>query len=144
MFHAARAALVKVGVSPKTHEGTVSEFGRKLVLNGSFPREMGRALADAKSARETYEYSAIEEVSRDEAKNLLENAVRFVSLVETFLGTRKKPAHIHTSAGSTTSLRDSLGGWRMSADEETEIFSDLRENRKKTTTRLRAASKKHY
>ena len=34
MFHAARAALARVGVTTKTHEGTVSEFGRVLVLGG--------------------------------------------------------------------------------------------------------------
>ncbi len=100
MFHAARAALIQISVSPKTHEGTVSEFGRRLVLNGTFPREMGRALADAKSARETYEYSAIEEISSDEAENLLENAERFVSHVEKYLGTSKKSAHIPTLATS--------------------------------------------
>ena len=35
MFHAARAALTKVGVATRTNEGTVSEFGRRLVLKGS-------------------------------------------------------------------------------------------------------------
>ncbi|HZY93720.1 MAG TPA: antitoxin VapB family protein [Candidatus Bathyarchaeia archaeon] len=41
------------------------------------------------------------------------------------------------------SLRDSLGGWRMSADEEAEIFSDLRAHWKKTTTKLRGTGKKY-
>jgi len=51
IFHAARAALAKVGSNPRTHEGVVSEFGRRLVLEGVFPRDLGRALAEAKAAR---------------------------------------------------------------------------------------------
>src|SRR5437588_10799393 len=82
MFHAARAALTKVGVTTRTHEGTVSEFGRRLVLEGGFPRDLGRALAEAKAARETYEYSATREIEGDEAEALLRAAQRFVSEVQ--------------------------------------------------------------
>ncbi len=89
MFHAARAALTKVGVNPRTHEGVVSEFGRRLVLKGVFSRDLGRALAEAKAARETYEYSATAEMGREEAEALLKDAERFISLVKTHLTTRK-------------------------------------------------------
>src|SRR5256712_5468045 len=82
MFHAARAALTKAGVTTRTHEGTVSEFGRRLVLKGIFPRDLGRALAEAKAARETYEYSATMEIASDEAEALLRAAERFVSQVK--------------------------------------------------------------
>ncbi len=85
MFHAARAALTKVGVATRTHEGTVSEFGRRLVLEGAFPRDLGRALAEAKAARETYEYSATMEIASDEAEALLRDAERFVSQVKSQL-----------------------------------------------------------
>lgn len=124
MFHAARAALIQIGKSPKTHEGTVSEFGRRLVLNGTFPREMGRAFADAKSARETYEYSTIEEISSDEAENLLENGEKFVSHVEKYLGTRKKSADTRASARSkggekkdrNLKFKTSLPGFRFEGE----------------------------
>ncbi len=82
MFHAARAALIKIGVNPGTHQGTISEFGRKLVLQGVFPRELGRALAEAKAARETYEYSATAEMGREEAESLLREAENFVSHIK--------------------------------------------------------------
>jgi len=85
MFHAARAALTKAGVTTRTHEGTVSEFGRRLVLNGIFPWDLGRALAEAKAARETYEYSATMEIASDEAEALLRDAERFVSQVQSQL-----------------------------------------------------------
>ncbi len=89
MFHAARAALTKAGSNPRTHEGVVSEFGRRLVLEGVFPRDLGRALAEAKAARETYEYSATAEMGGEEAEALLKDAERFVSLVKSYLTTRK-------------------------------------------------------
>jgi len=89
MFHAARAALAKVGVTTRTHEGTVSEFGRILVLREVFPRDLGRALADAKAARETYEYSATMEIQRDEAEAILRDAERFVSQVKSQLRSLK-------------------------------------------------------
>src|SRR6266704_4424373 len=85
MFHAARAALTQVGVTTRTHEGTVSEFGRILVLRGVFPRDLGRALAEAKAARETYENSATMEIQRDEAEAILRDAERFVSQVKSRL-----------------------------------------------------------
>ena len=85
MFHAARAALEELGVNPRTHKGTVSEFGRRLVLNGTFPREMGRALAEAKAARETYEYSAVVQMGREEAEALLKDAEGFVARINSHL-----------------------------------------------------------
>jgi len=82
MYHAARAALFTVNVFPKTHEGVVSEFGRSLVLTGIFERQLGKDLADAKAARETYEYSVTATVEKSEAEAILSNAQRFVESVK--------------------------------------------------------------
>ena len=85
MYHAARAVLSTVNVFPRTHEGVVSEFGRKFVLTGVFPKELGRNLADAKAARETYEYSVTATVGKSEAEAILSNAQRFVSAIKKHL-----------------------------------------------------------
>lgn len=82
MFHAAKAALSTVNVFPKTHEGVVSEFGRRFVLTGILQRELGKDLADAKAARETYEYSVTATVEKSEAEAILSNAQRFVEAVK--------------------------------------------------------------
>ena len=87
MLHAARAALSRIGVNPKSHEGTVSEFGKRLVLAGVFPKEMGRSLAESKAARETYEYSVTAEIGREEAEMLLRDAEDFVAQVKSKLKT---------------------------------------------------------
>lgn len=85
MYHAARAALSTVKVFPKTHEGVVSEFGRKFVLAGIFPKELGRNLADVKAARETYEYSVTATVGKSEAEVILLNAQEFVNAIKKHL-----------------------------------------------------------
>jgi uncharacterized protein (UPF0332 family) len=85
MYHAARAALATVNVFPKTHEGVVSEFGRKFVLAGIFPKGLGKNLADAKAARETYEYSVTATVGKAEVETILSNAQKFVRAVKKYL-----------------------------------------------------------
>jgi len=84
MYHAARAALSIVNVFPKTHEGVVAEFGRKFVLTGIFEKELGKNLAHAKAARETYEYT-IATVLKPEAEAILRNAQNFVKTVKKYL-----------------------------------------------------------
>ena len=50
---------------------------------------MGRTLAEAKAARERYEYSATMEIERDEAEALLGDAETFVSKVKSRLKSLK-------------------------------------------------------
>ena len=85
MYHAARAALSTVNIFPKTHEGVVTEFGRKFVLTGIFSKEMGKNLADAKASRETYEYSVTATVEKPEAETILSNAQKFVNAIKEHL-----------------------------------------------------------
>jgi uncharacterized protein len=114
MFHAARAALLRVGVTTRTHEGTVSEFGRRLVLEGIFPRELGRALAEGKAARETYEYSATMEIEKDEAEALLRDAEKFVSGVKTqFKSLRSSATPESMAGGGKTSGAKKTGASQM-------------------------------
>jgi hypothetical protein len=69
------------------------------VLEGIFPRELGRALAEAKAARETYEYSATMEIEREEAEALLRDAEKFVARVKSLLKSLK-PRATQDVAGS--------------------------------------------
>jgi len=85
MYHAARAALSTVDVFPRTHEGVVSEFGRRFVLTGIFPKELGKNLADTKAARETYEYSVTATVGKPEAEAVLLNTKKFVHTIKKHL-----------------------------------------------------------
>jgi len=85
IYHAAKAALATIDVFPKTHERLVSEFGKRFVLTGIFSKELGKILADAKVARETYEYSITLTAEKGEAETIFANAQRFVAAVNKFL-----------------------------------------------------------
>ncbi len=85
IYHAAKAALATINVFPKTHEGLVTEFGKRFVLTGMLPRELGKILADAKAARETYEYSVTATVEKPEAETIFANAQAFVTAIKKFL-----------------------------------------------------------
>jgi len=54
---------------------------------------LGRALAEAKAARETYEYSATMEIERGEAEALLRDAERSVSQVKSRLKSLRPLPH---------------------------------------------------
>jgi len=85
MYHAAKAALATINVFPKTHEGVVTEFGKRFILTGAFPRELGKTLADSKAARETYEYSATATTEKTEAETITSNARKFVEATREYL-----------------------------------------------------------
>ncbi len=85
IYHAAKAALATIDVFPKTHEGLVSEFGKRFVLTGIFPKELGKILADTKAARETYEYSITAIIEKPEAETIFVNAQTFVTAIGKFL-----------------------------------------------------------
>jgi len=85
MHHAAKAALATVNSFPKTHEGVVTEFGKKLILTETFPKQLGKNLADAKAARETYEYSVTTTMTKTEAEAILLNAQTFVKTIQEHL-----------------------------------------------------------
>jgi len=85
MYHAAKAALATKNTFPKTHEGVVTEFGKKFVLTGTLPKELGKNLADTKAARETYEYNVTATINKTEAETILLNAQTFVKTIEKHL-----------------------------------------------------------
>jgi len=85
MYHAAKAVLATMNVFPRTHEGVVSEFGKRFVLKETFPKELGKNLADAKAARETYEYGVTATTGKTEAETIVFNAQKFVKAIEKHL-----------------------------------------------------------
>jgi len=89
MYHAAMASFATVDIFPRTHTGTITEFGRRFVLSGILPRELGRSLAELKAARETYEYDPTTSLGREEAEILIDEAERFVNKIMTYLEERK-------------------------------------------------------
>ena len=88
-FLAAKAALILVGEEPKTHTGTLTLFGLKLIKTGLLPKKLGYDLTDLFEKRQTSDYSVI--VYYDEkdgldgvkkAENIIREVKKFMKTVE--------------------------------------------------------------
>ena len=82
MYFAAKALLLKKDISVKTHKGLVSKFGLEFVDEGVVENYYGRALRTAKELREEADYSISREISREEAKTVLEDAEKFLERIK--------------------------------------------------------------
>lgn len=89
IFHAAKAALASENSFPKTHEGTLREFGLHLIKEKKLPRELGIIFSDAKSLRETADYALTPVLGSEDAEWIVEAAERFLKNVSEYL---KKPS----------------------------------------------------
>lgn len=117
MYHAARAALSMVDVFPKTREGVVSEFGREFVLAGIFQKELGRNLAEAKAAGETYEYSVAVTAGKSEVEMILSNASWFCEGSEEVCGNLVMVSSLVASLFLCLSIKVHLSMLKACADE---------------------------
>jgi uncharacterized protein (UPF0332 family) len=84
-FHAARAALLTVGVQPRTHRGVNERHNLELVEPGQIEPEFlsirGREQAD----RETADDSVEETITGDRARIRVSDARRFLDRIDAFL-----------------------------------------------------------
>ena len=85
IFHAAKAVLALEGSFPKTHEGTLKEFGLKLIKERKLPRELGIIFSDARSLRETADYAITPVIGLEDARWSIEAAERFLKQVAEYL-----------------------------------------------------------
>ena len=85
MFFMAEAALMTRGLSPSSHKGVITLFGKQFVKTGVFDQEMGRALRRAHDYRLTGDYAIGVSVGREVAEDLLQSARDFVSRVRSYL-----------------------------------------------------------
>jgi len=89
IFHAAKAALASENLFPRTHEGTIREFGLRFVKEKKLPKELGIIFSDARSLRETADYVTKPIVGLEDAKWAVEAAERFLKYMSDYL---KKPS----------------------------------------------------
>ena len=85
MYHAAKAALSTLNVFPKTHEGTLKEFGLKLIKERKLPKELGIIFSDARSLRETADYAITSVIGVEDARWSVGAAERFLKQVAEYL-----------------------------------------------------------
>lgn len=100
MFTAARALLLKKGIAPKTHKGTIKKFGEEYIKTGVFPEELGKAYSYVESLREISDYgTSINDIDRKDAEKALSYANKFVSEAEKYL---EREGHIGKEHPPTT------------------------------------------
>jgi len=82
MFHAARAILFSKGVTARTHRGTISLFGEKIVKQGILSNEYADMLRKAFDLRQKSDYELYTELNTEAVKEAIKNAEKFVKKVK--------------------------------------------------------------
>jgi hypothetical protein len=78
MFHAARAILFNKGISAKTHRGTISIFGEKIVKQRILSEEYADMLRKAFDLRQKSDYELYTELNAETVKEAIKNAEKFI------------------------------------------------------------------
>ncbi len=86
MFYAAKAALLTIGSTPRSHSGVLSQFSQHFVITGRVEKELGRMLSQAMQARETSDYSATIRAFQPDAQQAVADAEIFVAKIKTTFG----------------------------------------------------------
>jgi uncharacterized protein len=84
-FHSARAALLTLGVQPRSHHGVNERFNLDLVEPGHIEAEFLSILGREQTDRETADYSVDQTITGDRALTRVQDARRFLDRIETFL-----------------------------------------------------------
>jgi uncharacterized protein (UPF0332 family) len=70
-YYAAKALLLKKGQTPKTHNGTIQQFGLEYVVKDDFNSEIAKIFSDLEDFRENSDYDAYFNATEDNAKENL-------------------------------------------------------------------------
>ena len=86
MFTVARALLLKKGITPKSHKGTIKKFGEAYIKSGIFPKDFAAALGRAQELREKSDYGiSIHIIPRWRTEKTLQDAKEFLNEAEKYL-----------------------------------------------------------
>lgn len=77
MFFVAEAALLSKGLSYSSHAAVISSFGEQFVKGRVVSRDAGRNLRRAFEKRQLSDYESTFVITRDEAKEILDQAKAF-------------------------------------------------------------------
>jgi uncharacterized protein (UPF0332 family) len=99
-YHAAQALLLSVGLSPRTHEGTVTLFGLHFVQTGRVDRRLGRALARAREDRENGDYADVSFFDEEDARRAIREAGELLALARRLTGVGGAPPDASPPGGN--------------------------------------------
>lgn len=87
MFYSVLALLVEIGKGTSKHSGAIALFDAEFIKKETLPRELSRILHKAFDLRQVSDYRELTEVDVEDAKEVLEQAERFVEAVREYLAT---------------------------------------------------------
>ncbi|MDR1721643.1 MAG: HEPN domain-containing protein [Methanobrevibacter sp.] len=85
VFYGAKALLIKKGINPKTHRGTIQQFGLEYVINDSFDNEISKILSNLEDDREDADYEFQSIFTYENAMDNLNKAEIFLDECSRFL-----------------------------------------------------------
>jgi len=84
-LHAAKAALVEIGVEPESHRAVRKMFGLYLVKTGKIEKDFASILTAQQEDREIGDYDIHIEIEQDTAEKRVLDAEDFILRIEKFL-----------------------------------------------------------
>ncbi len=85
MFFAARALLSMKDMYPKTHRGVISKVAEEFVKDKKLSQDVFRDFAATQEEREKADYGIISDISKDDAKDAVMAAERFIGAAKELL-----------------------------------------------------------
>ena len=85
MFHAVRALLALKGMDFKKHSSVIAHFREHYIKSGVLPVELSDSIGSAFNVRGNADYADFFIISKEEVKQQLERALRFVDEIEKFI-----------------------------------------------------------
>jgi uncharacterized protein (UPF0332 family) len=85
IFYVVEALLLGEGLEYSSHSAVIAAFGERFQKTGRVPAGFHRMLLDAAECRQLADYEVSFEVSSDLAGEQIENAQRFIDLVQNML-----------------------------------------------------------
>ena len=86
IFHALRAVMALEQFDSKKHSGIISEFQRKFIKTGVFPKEMSKMISSAFVIRNASDYDDMFIANKDETAKQIEDAGFIILKVKEYLG----------------------------------------------------------
>lgn len=85
MFYSVLARLTSLELGSSKHSGVISIFDKNFIKSGKFPESMSKDLHKAFDIRQIGDYREMYQIDREQAKEILNSAGRFIEAVEKFL-----------------------------------------------------------
>ena len=82
MFYAVLGLLITIDLGSSKHRGVIALFDQEFVKRNIFPKEMSAMLHQAFDMRLTGDYRELLKISKEQAAEVLNSAIKFVKSIE--------------------------------------------------------------